>query len=174
MEVSLIVVYALVHNIGKNISSAKLIAVGITHERFCSSMNQTNLEKLTADYYAGLIGKELANLEKIDAFCPSITDDNEASPIAGCNLATQKYASKRQNWKNWKIGNFRFQHCLFFLFFLCNFFPILQFYNFLTYLHFVCSHVDISLLDSRICLLLGARPTLLPYWRPLSFRATNR
>jgi hypothetical protein len=66
-------------------------------------MNQTNLEKLTADYYAGLIGKELANLEKIDAFCPAITDDNEASPIAGCNLATQKYASKRQNWKNCKI-----------------------------------------------------------------------
>jgi hypothetical protein len=54
-------------------------------------MVPTNLESLTAEYYRDLVEKEIAELESMEVFCPSITDDNEASPIAGCNLAAIKY-----------------------------------------------------------------------------------
>lgn len=54
-------------------------------------MKPANFEKLTAEFYCALIVEELTLLEKNEVFCPSVTDDNEASPIAGCHLAAEKY-----------------------------------------------------------------------------------
>lgn len=87
--------YVLFFTTSKNVSNAKLIALGVTYEKHCllHKMHHTNLATLDASYYCELVSAEIERLEALDVFCPSITDDNEASPIAGCKLAALRYAA---------------------------------------------------------------------------------
>jgi hypothetical protein len=49
---------------------------------------------LNEEYYCKIVEKEIAQLEKLNSFVASITDDNEAAPISGikkCILTSKPY-----------------------------------------------------------------------------------